>query len=373
MFKGYKWDMQASEQGTISDQVLLISPEDLDFLKTHVVKLYNETIAMEGALKNNPALCLELGISQTMADALCTADYNPNQHIRFMRFDFHPTDKGWQISEVNSDVPAGYPEASVMPLLAAPYFPDYAPCGSFGEVFTRHIKQRVPQGATIAYVHDTHTIEDHQIMHYLGDLLEGEGYQTMYAAPGHIQWENGQALGIGHTIGGIVRYFPVEWMEFEPGVNWQGYVNGRTPAANHPMALLTQSKRLPLVWDRLGVDIPTWKMLLPTTKAPHYGTHRFFRGDYILKPAFGRVGEGINIPGAVSLEENAAIIQAARSSPSQWVAQKMFKSRPIDNMHVTLGVFAMNGEFAGLFSRISQSPRMDSEASEIPVLVERTI
>ena len=34
-----------------------------------------------------------------------------------MRFDFHPTIAGWAVSEVNSDVPGGYNEATLLPVL----------------------------------------------------------------------------------------------------------------------------------------------------------------------------------------------------------------------------------------------------------------
>ena len=360
MFDGYKWDLQAGEQSTISDKVLLLEPGEAAFLAQSARDLYQETVAMEMALQKNPALALETGISETMTEALCAAPYNPREHIRFMRFDFHPTTEGWRISEVNSDVPAGYPEASVLPALAQVYFSGCRPYGSFGDVFKNRLGKLVPAGSTIAYVHDTHTVEDYQILHYLGDLMEAEGYRSLYTAPEHIQWENGAAIGLG----AVIRYFPVEWLEFS-GAHWQPFVNAKTPACNHPVALLTQSKRLPVVWDRLGVPVPTWEALLPETVCASAAS-----GDgWILKPAFGRVGEGINIPGTLSAEEDEAIRAAAKANPSQWVAQKMFTSAPVDGMHVSVGAFAMDGEFAGFFARISSAPRMDADASEIPILV----
>jgi glutathionylspermidine synthase len=121
---------------------------------------------------------------------------------------------------------------------------------------------------------------------------------------------------------------------------------------------------LPLVWDRLGVDISTWKKFLPETKCA-----KNFQSGWILKPAFGRVGEGINIPGTMSAEEEDEIRKAAQENPSQWVAQKIFDSVPLDGLHINAGMFVIDGEFSGCYARVSSSPRIDGDASEIPILV----
>jgi len=367
IFDAYKWDLQAGEQSTISDKVVLLEPTDAEFLEQNAVKLYHETIAMELALKNKPGLAMELGMSQPMSEALKACSYNPSGHIRFMRFDFHPTTDGWQVSEVNSDVPAGYPEASILPLLAKPYFDGYKKYGCFGTVLKNRLKGLVPSGATIAYLHDSHIVEDYQILRYIGDTMEAEGYKSMYTSPEHLRWQDGIAEGVG----GIMRYFPAECLEFTDGVDWAGYANAQTPSCNHPIALLTQSKRLPLVWDRLGVSVPAWKMLLPeTTEVSEKISEKVSSSaGWVLKPAFGRVGEGINIPGTVPKEEEEAIATAAKSDPNQWVMQKMFQSVPVSGLHLNIGVFVIDGEFAGMYARGSVEPKIDDEASEIPVLV----
>ena len=363
MFDGYKWDLQAGEQSTISDKVVLLGRDDMTFLSQSAVQLYNETVAMEQALKRRPDLAIKMGISEEMAQALHTCTYNPRQHIRMMRFDFHPTLTGWQISEVNSDVPAGYPEASILPQLAAKYFTEYEPCGNFGETIAASFTALAPPG-TIAFLHDTHTVEDYQIVHYIGDLLKQRGYRPIYQDPSHVKWDNGVAVGLG----AIMRYFPVEWLEYAKGADWRGFLNSQTPSCNHPIALLTQSKRLPLVWDNLDIPIPTWKRLLPDTICPTMLSHS---DGWILKPAFGRVGEGINIPGTMSESENQDIRRAAQEHPTQWAAQKMFSSRLIDGLHLNIGVFAVNGQFAGLYARACSYPKIDADASELPVLVKK--
>lgn len=362
MFDGYKWDFQAGGENTITDKVVLLEPEELEFLAASAMELYQETLAMEAALKERPDLMIKMGISPTMAEALAACHYDPSRHVRFMRFDFHPATNGWQISEVNSDVPAGYPEASILPDLAQKYFPGYESAANFGQILTRQLEHLAAPGSTLAYLHDTHTVEDYQILHFLGDLMEAKGYQSFYGDPAHLKWEGSEAAGFG----GIVRYYPVEWLEFAKGVDWQAFLNSRTPSCNHPLALLTQSKRLPLVWKELGISVPAWERLLPATVCP---STRLTREGFILKPAFGRVGEGINIPGTMSQEEDLGIRLAAAEDPHQWVAQKLFESLPFQGLHLNFGVFVVDGEFAGVYARSSAQARIDADASELPVLV----
>jgi len=137
---------------------------------------------------------------------------------------------------------------------------------------------------------------------------------------------------------------------------------------------MTQSKRLPLVWDELGVDIPTWKSLLPDTRDSKAVKPQ--DTDWIYKPALGRVGDGISIKEAIAAKEHTKIIKAVRRYPRGWVAQKKFISQPLadingDSFHLCLGVFTVNGKSAGFYGRISPYPRIDERAKDIPILVPK--
>jgi glutathionylspermidine synthase len=137
---------------------------------------------------------------------------------------------------------------------------------------------------------------------------------------------------------------------------------------------LTQSKRLPLIWDKLGVKIPVWKELLPETKSPKDVNPQ--NTDWIYKPALGRVGEGISIKEAISKKELVEIEKSARRNSKNWVSQRMFESAPVksvngENYHLCLGVFTIDGKFAGFYGRISLYPRIDSNAEDIAVLVSK--
>ena len=140
--------------------------------------------------------------------------------------------------------------------------------------------------------------------------------------------------------------------------------------------MLTQSKRLPLVWNELGVDVSNWKMLLPETKEPK--TISKNQEGWIYKPAFGRVGNGISIKGAVSEKERLKIEKAARRQKRLWAAQHMFNSIPIESQsgekfHICLGVFTVDGKAAGFYARLSENARIDENAQDVPVLIDRKV
>ncbi|MFV0411953.1 MAG: glutathionylspermidine synthase family protein, partial [Oscillospiraceae bacterium] len=345
IFGAYKWDPQVEDQNTVAEHVVLMNTATARQLEAWAEQLAAETVQMEMALCERQGLAKQLGIPRKIRGALKNMEgYRPEGHVRLMRFDFHPTTTGWAVSEVNSDVPGGLAEASVLPQIARRYFPQYGPRRNTAQQLLKAFGKRVEPGKRIAFVHATSYADDRQVMQFLGDYFEQNGYAALYAAPNHFAWENHRPTclieGAQGPVGGIVRFFPLEWLANLPRrASWQGYYNTETPSCNHPAAIFTQSKRLPLVWDRLGVELPAWKALLPTTKAP---TGKPLEPGWIYKPALGRVGEDISIQEAISAKNLAAIYKAARRSPQNWVVQKRFDSQPVtgpkgESYHLCVG------------------------------------
>ncbi len=380
IFGGYKWDPQVEDHNTVAQSALLLERKLADQLGQWAEQLAAETVAMENALIHYPKLIKELGFPRKMYREFSRLkEYCPQNHVRLMRFDFHPTSEGWAISEVNSDVPGGLAEASVLPEIAMPYFPGYEPGPNVAQHLFHSFRHRLGEKACIAFVHATSYADDRQVMEFLGDYFAEGGMEVLMTAPDHLRWKEKQAISIleGHeeATTGIIRFFPLEWLGDLPRKSgWQGYYDTITPSCNPAAAILTQSKRLPLVWDQLGVDNSTWKALLPETKAP---TRQIEQSpDWIYKPAFGRVGEGISIQEAISPKELQKIQKSVRAHPRHWVVQKRFESQPLKSLdhqesHLCLGVFTVDGRCAGFYARISPHPRIDAKARDIPVLISK--
>lgn len=380
IFNAYKWDPQVNDHNTVSPYVVVLNETTAQDLASWAEALSRETMDIEEALLTEPKLQKELGLPRGIRKALkLSKDYRNEDHVRLMRFDFHPTVEGWALSEVNSDVPGGFAEASVLPTIVSRYYTGAMPYGNLAERLADGFNPLLKEGGRVAFVHATSYSDDRQVMQYMSDYFNTLGIETLMAAPDHIRFHNQKATSIQEDqtgeINGILRFFPLEWLNnLSRKTHWQDYYRSQTPSCNHPVAILTQSKRLPLVWDKLGVSISTWKKLLPETKDPRKIDRR--EKGWIYKPALGRVGEGISITEAISSKEHRKIEKSARRTPKHWVAQKRFNSQPLvsadgTSYHLCVGVFTVNGIFAGFYGRISPYPRIDANAKDLPILVQK--
>ena len=149
----------------------------------------------------------------------------------------------------------------------------------------------------------------------------------------------------------MVRFFPADWLgSLAESSGWpQFFAGARTPLSNPATAILTQTKRFPLVWDALVTSLPTWRALLPETRRRREAPW-LTSDDWVLKPALGRVGEGIGLKGVVESKELRRIRRAARWWPGGWVAQRRFGTLPVDlgrtRVFPCLGVYTLDGFYA---------------------------
>lgn len=382
IFKGYKWDPQFLDNNTIARQALLITGREHARLEALTERLTEETIRCEELLNQNLKLARPLALPRRITKELeSMKNYDPARHIRLMRYDFHPTvEGGWALSEVNSDVPGGFAEASLMPRLAKDVLAEKGLWHkNFGDILAGAIAKKTKPGGRVMLVHCSCYSDDRQVMQFLGDKLQGLGFQPVYAAADHLRFEGGAATSIldGNrgVVDAIVRFTPLEWLVQMKPRHWQGYFNTQTPSCNHPIAIFAQTKRFPLIWDALearGLSLATWRSLLPETREV-----RAARGQagFIYKPACGRVGEGIGIKEACRGNEYKEILKDVKRHPKEYLAQRRFNSRPLPGVggglfHVCLGAYSVEGRPAGYYARVSATPRIDSNAADIPVLIE---
>ena len=382
IFRAYKWDPQFSDVNTLSRHALVISEEENAELERLTEQLDRETAMAEQALGANLGLAKPLALPRKARKELPRVQsYQEHRHIRLMRFDFHPiAGGGWAVSEVNSDVPGGFAEASEMPKITAALFEGRGFwCKDFGETITRTVLEKVKSGGCAMLVHCTSYSDDRQVMQFLGDRLEGAGFRVLYGAADHLRFENNKAISIldGNSceVDAIIRFTPLEWLIRMKPKRWEGFFDTITPSCNHPIAIFAQTKRFPFVWDaleKIGVPLPTWRELLPETLEVRHAKNK---SGFLFKPALGRVGEGVAIKEACRGNEYRKIIKDVKRHPKRYVAQKKFHSLPLacddgGSYHVCIGSYSVEGKAAGYYARISTSPRIDSCAEDIPVLIE---
>jgi glutathionylspermidine synthase len=378
IFECCKWDPQMEDASAIASAPLMLTRSTWDELARLAERLAAETIAAETELLERPDLHARLALPWDVRRALRLAEPlgAPRGVARLMRFDFHFTTNGWRISEANTDVPGGLNEASGFAALFAPHFPESSPVGDPVVSYVDAIARSVGDGGRVALVHATAFTDDRQVMTYLARALRTRNVRCELASPSQLRWRDGRAsfacdFSTG-DVDAIVRFFPAEWLpQLSAATGWtQFFAGSRTPLSNPAIALLTQSKRFPLVWHELRTPLPAWRALLPETHA--LGDCEWRRDDWVLKPALGRVGEDVALRGAIPDTQMNTLRRAAWLRPRHWVAQRRFDCLPVAVAgavtYPCVGVYTIDGRAAGAYGRVAPRPLIDWRAQDAAVL-----
>lgn len=383
IFDCYKWDPQFLDNYTLAKHALVLTETEYQEIKELTEKLDEETRNAEEFLNKNLRIAKKLALPKKIYKELeSMSNYESDKHIRLMRYDFHPTiDNTWAVSEVNSDVPGGFAEATLLPVLAIKTIGlKNVYSIKFGDILAEAIKNKTKPNGKIFFVHCTCYSDDRQVMQYIGDKMESLGFKSIYGAADHLDFKDLKAYSVltGNEgeIDCIFRFTPLEWLKDIKPRTWGGYFNTVTPSCNHPIAIFAQTKRFPLIWDELeknNIKLDTWRKLLPDTIEVDQAKGK---DGYIFKPACGRVGEKISIKEACMDDEYELILKDIKKHKKEYLAQKKFISKPIispegKEYHVCLGSYTVDGKHAGFYARISNLPRIDSNAQDIPVIIER--
>jgi glutathionylspermidine synthase len=368
VFRCFKLDPQYEDHPAVAPYPLWLDRAAWDTLRARSEQLAAETVALEAAALRQPALWAALGLGARLRLALRAAA--PSPAARVMRFDWHWCEDGWRVSEVNSDVPGGYIEAAGLGAWMADRCGGALP-GDPAAAVADALAAAAPAGH-VALVHATAYTDDRQVMQFLARYLAARGLRTTLASPLDVTWTDGRAAIGDDAVDAVARFFPAEWLVSLPlsARWWRWFGPCRTPSSNPTTASLTQSKRLPLLWDRLGVPVPGWRAALPTTRAPSAWRAD---GTQVLKPAWGRVGADVTIPGLTPANEQRTAERYARLFPRAWVAQDRFRSVPVDGpagpVHAVLGVYTVDGRAAGVYGRVAPTSLINSRAQDVAVLL----
>jgi hypothetical protein len=379
IFDCHKWDPQVGDVSTIARHPLVVTRAAWDDVASMAKALAAETLAAEAELVSRPELHSTLGLPGAVRQALkraarCGAAVGA---ARIMRFDFHFTGDGWRLSEVNCDVPGGMNEASGFPALMSSHYPWADPVGDPVAAYVETLARHAGPDGTVAFVHATSYSDDLQMMSFVAKRLQSAGPSVHLASPSHLRWQDDRArLDAAWWQGPldlIVRFFPAEWLGgLSRGTDWPRlFAGSRTPLSNPATALLTQSKRFPLVWDRLRTPLTAWRALLPETRDPRDAPW-LASDDWLVKPALGRVGEGIGMRDLIDRKQMRQIERSARWWPSAWVAQRRFHPLAVqvgaNRLFPCLGVYTLDDQVVGAYGRLAHLPLIDARASDAAVL-----
>jgi glutathionylspermidine synthase len=379
LLEGCKWDPQVGDVATLADFPLLIRRAEWMELASLAESLAAETLGAEGEVLERPDLLDVLGLPRRMRAALRGDEPLSPAAARTMRFDFHVTTEGWLLSEVNGDVPGGFTEASFFTGLMAERFPELRPAGDPAASWADAIARAAGAGGTVGLLSAPGFMEDHQVVSYLARLLRRRSCDAHLAGPRQIVWREGRAAletdWFRGPLDAIVRFYQGEWIAALPRrCGWRHFFRGgRTPVANPGAAVIAESKRFPLLWDRLSTPLPHWRRFLPDTRDPRDAPWRT-DGAWLVKSALSNTGDEVCIRELMKEKEWGRTLRDVRLRPSRWLAQRRFRSVAVETprgpMHACVGVYAIDGRAAGAYARLSPRPLIDFAAVDAALLVQ---
>jgi glutathionylspermidine synthase len=373
-----KWDAQVGDVATLLPFPLQISRRAWTEIARIAEMLTSEALAAERELGERCDLHRLLAVPRSLRRELRRAEragWSPTA-VRVMRFDFHWTEDGWRISEVNSDVPGGFCEASHFTQAVAACARGRI-AGDPALLWTEGIVRATEPKAAIALLSAPGYLEDHQVTGLLGRMLRTHDRHPHLVAPQQIRWVGGNAeiesAWYNGPVGTIVRFYQAEWLAaLDARDRWAPlFVGGRTPLANPGVAVLVESKRFALTWGALRTPLPTWRRFLPMTSDPRDATSD---DGVVFKMAYGNTGDTVCVRELMSPAAWRRARWRMRLSPGQWVAQERFKTLAVESslgpLYPCIGVFTIDGNAAGAYARVSPRPVIDYAAIDAALLVQ---
>ena len=378
VLKHCKWDPQVGDVSTLAPFPLLIENRRWTELERLAEQLSAELFEAERELLQREDLHRTLSIPGPLRRLLRKARrLTPTPPaVRVMRFDFHWTRSGWQISEVNADVPGGFSEASEFTRLMSKALPPTKPPGDTAALWAARMASAAA-GQPIALLAAPGFLEDQQVISYLARVLGTNGIQAWMARPEQLQWKQEWAYLNDRPLGAIVRFYQAEWLpQLSRRSQWQLLLaGGKTPVTNPAACVFGESKRFPLVWNGLQTKLRTWERLLPETRHPGEVPWRS-DDSWLIKTAWCNTGDTVSARGWIPERQWRRASWSATLFPRNWVAQRRFQPAPVDSpigkIYPCIGVYTIDGKACGAYTRISTGPVIDHRAVDAALLISET-
>ena len=374
IFLGKKWDPQVFDHNVIADRALLVANADWQELSAAAEGLYGETLRVERQL-------------HLYARAAGAKRFLPRRAwrrlralpvralddcARLMRFDFHPTDDGWMLSEVNSDVPGGLNEASSFHRFWPARGADWSAAGDPAAAYVADIVAGygLGEGAFVGLVHATAYSDDWQQMALLQELLARAGVEAVAAAPTDVELRGERMYYRGRQLDAALRFFPGDWLLFSgAGAPW--FADHPVNLSNPLGSLFSQNKFFPVACAALGLRNPLWEKYLPATQ--RLALSDLFGSRDLAKPSFGRVGEDVDPLDELRAGRKLTLALDLLLSTGLWIKQEQFRSKNLGSesepIRACVGVYCANGKVIGGYGRLTSDRFVNMSAADSPVFV----
>lgn len=373
-----KWDMHQAGEPTVRPDFLILSAEEHRALVHRAQSAWAAQREVEAAVCAEPEYLQAVGVPAEL-QRLVTGAANPGP--RLTRCDFHwSSDECWRISEFNEDVPGGLVETAHLDTMvaAATGVCGMQPAGDLAAAVTTALAP----WPRIGLVHATAWSADLQQTARVAGWLEVAGHATVIGSPANLRWSEGEARLFDQPVDALFRYYPADWIPGLPDPETWQRVADELPCMNPLTAVVAESKRFHAVpaEHALGLSHATRAVLQRDFTRSCYPRPERRAGwleereDWVLKRAYGRMGDGIRVGAGMSVPAWEAALDAALQAPEDYVLQEHFDPAPMWFSHgmgyPVVGVFLVDGEFAGYHTRVSRHPVIQHDASYVPTMVE---
>jgi glutathionylspermidine synthase len=370
-FHHFKWDAYACGTCQLLPDALVLSRQAHEQVVATVEALDRALRRFEKAARPDPAVLRALGIPAALHGIIAA---EREDTLQIARCDLFPCEDGrWMVSEFNEDVPGGYNEAVIPSLLGD------APAGhSWEGDLRRSFTAAFREHERVAFLYATAYSEDLQHMLILEQWLAREGHRTVLASPEHLhrRWRRPHVLG--ERIDAAFRFYPGEWIAGLPNLREWQRTGPTLPMMNPLHRLVRQSKAMFGPWREMAAaaDRALIDRHCPLTRpfdADAAERLHDERERWVIKRAFGRMGDGVIIGALCTPPQWDAAIREAARTPADFCVQERFIATPLDfstgPMYPAIGAFVVNGRFAGYYSRASAQPLTTHEAPHVATLV----
>lgn len=342
--------------------------------------LADEVLSMELAVAQKEQLPSWLGVSRPLW-ALIQSSVTPGQPLdrkRFMRFDFHPTDSGWRVSEVNSDVPGGWGEATSLPILHALFHPTgyryESPLAAWGEM----IAGLAPCGhiailSAPGYLEDEESVRAfiRQLRRHRISSVAVHSLCALTCTPaGHLS-----VKGTSEKIALVVRFYQAEWLASKSGevaLSLAKTLNKTAALMINPFsAAVSESKRFGLAFNELPDTL--WRSLVPESRDAR-DLSESSADEWVIKETFSNTGDSVFFLDSLVANQRRRLLSAVRRHPARWVLQKRFRTSPLESarglVYPCIGIYVVDGRAVGAYVRLAQSQLTNKFAMEAPLFIE---
>lgn len=378
----FKWDIYADGKPTVGRDAIILEPEEHQFLVATARALWSEINALERGVVSNHDQHGVLGVPDTLQKLIRRSTDAATAGPRSVRIDFHYTvDKEWVAVECNSDLPGGVVEMAGMGAELSheqrnvvERFGDVSIPGDLAAAFQRAFATF----SAVGLVYDTTFSIDLQQIEYIRRWLEQSGHTVVIGGPETLAFDEsakGNAVGMkGVPLHALYRFYPAELIGALPNATvWQAAA-GELPCCNPLSAGISQSKRLLALHD--PETSPAIHEHMPRSVLPEHladGQLAEERERWVVKTAYGRMGDGIAFGVDYSPDQWQKIVAQVYHTPTEFVVQERFDSAALwfsgSVGYPVVGVHVVDGEFAGYFSRYDSDQIIRDGAKYVPTMV----